>query len=152
VPTIRIETKIQAPIELCFDLARDIDLHVQSMRASGERAVAGVTTGLIGLGDEVTWDAIHFGVRQRLTSRITAFDRPRSFRDSQVRGAFRRFDHDHLFDHESGVTTMRDLFDYTAPMGLLGCVADLLFLERYMRRILMERATVIRDAAERASL
>ena len=148
MPTIQIQTKIRAPIELCFDLARDIDLHVASMKSSGERAVAGVTSGLISLGEEVTWEAVHFGVSQRLTSRITAFDRPRNFRDSQVRGAFRRFDHDHLFEQHSGVTTMTDIFDYTAPMGLIGRLADTLFLQRYMSRILTERAGVIRDTAE----
>lgn len=60
----------------------------------------------------MTWEATHFGVRQRLTSHITAFDRPRHFRDSMVAGAFRRFDHDHWFDADGrGGTVMRDAFD-----------------------------------------
>jgi ligand-binding SRPBCC domain-containing protein len=138
-------------MEVCFDLARSIDLHVQSMRASRECAVGGVTSGPIGLGEEVTWEAVHFGVRQRLTSRITAFDRPRSFRDSQARGAFRRFDHDHRFAHDGERTTMTDVFDYTAPLGLFGRLADILFLKRYMRRLLEERASAIPKAAESAA-
>jgi ligand-binding SRPBCC domain-containing protein len=66
-------------------MARDIGLHVHSMADSQERAIAGVTSGCIGLGQEVTWEARHFGIRQRLTSRITQFDRPRHFRDTMVR-------------------------------------------------------------------
>ena len=97
MPLIRLETLIHAPIERCFDLSRDIDLHMRSTEETQEIAVAGVTTGLIGLGEEVTWEATRFGVRQKLTTRITAFSRPGHFRDSQVRGAFRRFDHDHYF-------------------------------------------------------
>lgn len=151
MPVIRVETKIQAPIELCFDLARDIDLHTESMGVSGERAVAGVTGGRIGPNQEVTWEAKHFGVRQRLTSRITQFDPPHMFRDSQVRGAFRRFDHDHVFERGDGATTMIDVFDYTSPFGWLGSVVDALFLKRYMRRILTERAAAIREAAETAA-
>ncbi|MEO8098106.1 MAG: SRPBCC family protein [Acidobacteriota bacterium] len=148
MPLIRIETPIRASMEVCFDLARNIDLHVESMKDTGERAVAGVTSGAINLGEEVTWEATHFGVRQRLTSRITAFDRPHRFRDSQVRGAFRRFDHDHIFESTGAVTIMIDLFDYQAPFGLFGRLADALFLERYMQRLLRTRAAVIQAAAE----
>jgi len=148
MPVIRLTTPISAPIEVCFDLARSIDLHLDSMKASGERAVSGVTQGLIGLNEEVTWEALHFGIRQRLTSRITSFERPHRFQDSMVRGAFRRFHHDHLFAHAAGVTTMTDLFDYESPWGLLGRVANALFLDRYLRRILTDRAAVIRAAAE----
>lgn len=98
VARIELTTCVAASPERCFDLARSVDLHTRSTSATGERAVGGVTTGLLGLGQEVTWRARHFGVRQELTSRITAYDRPRHFRDSMVRGAFRRFDHDHFFE------------------------------------------------------
>lgn len=148
MPLITIVTRIHAPIELCFDLARNIEIHVRSTKETDERPIAGVMTGCIGPGQEVTWEATHFRVRQRLTSRITAFHRPHSFRDSQVRGIFRRFDHDHLFSTEMGVTVMTDVFDYDAPLGLLGKLVDVLFLERYMRKLLQKRASVIKAAAE----
>ncbi|MEP7352330.1 MAG: SRPBCC family protein [Acidobacteriota bacterium] len=148
MPQVRVTTQIRAPIEVCFDLARSVDLHIASMSQTGERAVAGVTKGLIGLNEEVTWKATHFGIRQHLTSRITLFQRPTLFRDSMVRGAFKRFDHDHLFTSIQGITTMTDVFDYTSPLGVFGRLADVLFLERYMRRLLTVRAEVIRTAAE----
>lgn len=141
-------TPIRAPIERCFDLARSIDLHVVSQSRARERAVAGKTSGLIGPGEEVTWEARHLGVRQRLTSRIVAFDRPRHFRDSMVRGAFARFDHDHEFEARGEVTVMTDVFDFTSPLGPLGRLADWLLLDRYMRDLIAERAEVIRQAAE----
>jgi len=147
MPVIRLSTPIRAPIEVCFDLARSIDLHLESMKASRERAVSGVTHGLIGMNDEVTWEAVHFGIRQRLTSRITAFDRPHHFQDSMVRGAFKRFHDDHLFENAGGTTTMIDVFDYESPLGLLGRIGNVLFLDRYLRRILTDRAAVIRAAA-----
>jgi ligand-binding SRPBCC domain-containing protein len=149
VPLITLLTHIHAPCELCFDLARSIDLHAQSLSNTAERAVAGITHGLIGPDQEVTWEATHFFIRQRLTSRIAAFDRPRHFRDSQVRGAFRRFDHDHFFESTPAGTTMKDVFDYTAPFRLLGRFADLLFLERYMRNLIALRARAIKIEAER---
>jgi ligand-binding SRPBCC domain-containing protein len=146
--TIRVVTDVAAPVDVCFDLARSIDLHVVTTGDSGERAIAGVTHGLIGMGEEVTWSAKHFGVRQRLTSRITAFDRPRRFRDSLVRGAFARFDHDHIFEPTETGTRMIDVFDYNAPLGPLGRLAEALFLDRYMRRLLAVRGAGVKQAAE----
>jgi ligand-binding SRPBCC domain-containing protein len=151
MPIIELFTFINAPAEMCFDLARDIDLHIASTQGTDEKAVLGVTSGLISLGEEVTWEATHFGFRQRLTSRITSFDRPRHFRDSQVSGAFRRFDHDHFFTVNSGGTVMRDVFDYESPLGLLGRCADRWFLRSYMSRLLKKRAHVIKAAAETGS-
>jgi ligand-binding SRPBCC domain-containing protein len=149
MPVIRLATVIKSPIERCFDLARDIDLHMRSTAQTREIAIAGVTRGLIGLGEEVTWEARHFGVRQRLTARITAFSPPFHFRDSQVHGAFRRFDHDHYFEvANNGATLMRDVFDYTSPLGWLGVMADKLFLKSYMTAFLVKRNLLIRQVAE----
>jgi len=149
MPVIEIATRIAAPLEICFDLARDIDLHIRSTEGTREQAVAGVVTGLISMDQEVTWEATHFMIRWRLTSRITAFDRPRHFRDSQVSGPFRCFDHDHIFSVEGGgYTVMRDVFDYNSPCGLLGRCADRLFLRAHLASFLGKRADVIRRTAE----
>ena len=145
--TVTVHTLIRAPIEICFDAARDLDLHVRSMSHTGERAVAGRTSGLIELGEEVTWRARHFGVVQHFTSKITAFDRPRYFQDSMQRGAFRSFVHDHFFVEEHGQTRMTDLLVFEAPLGILGRLAETLFLRRYLEKLLADRARVIRNAA-----
>lgn len=149
MPVLRLTTTIHAPVRRCFDLARSVDLHVRSTAATGERIVAGVERGMMGPGDQVTWSARHFGVWQELTSRITAFDPPRHFRDSMVRGAFARFDHDHLFDAVADDRTdMHDIFDFTSPLGPLGRLADALVLTRYLRRFLGERNRVLKQVAE----
>lgn len=148
MPRIVLETRIAAPIERCFDLARSIDLHVATQTRHGEVAIAGVTSGLIGLGQEVTWRARHFLVTQTLSTRIVAFDRPRHFRDSMLRGAFRRFDHDHDFAAVEGGTVMKDTFDFASPLGPLGWIADRVALEGYMTRFLAERAAILKRVAE----
>lgn len=149
MPRIELHTVVRAPIEIVFDLSRSVDLHQLSQSRHGERAVDGRTSGLIGLGESVTWEAVHFGVRQRLTSRIEAMERPRHFRDSMVRGAFQRFDHDHHFEALNLLETrMTDVFDYTSPWGLLGRMADALFLAGYMSSLLGERNRMIREVAE----
>lgn len=146
--TITIETWIAAPIERCFDAARDLDLHARGLAHTGERAVAGRTSGLIGDGEEVTWRARHFGVTQHFTSRITAFDRPRYFQDSMQRGAFRTFVHDHRFVHENGRTRMTDVLAFSAPLGILSRIAETLVLRGYLEHLLKARAITIKVAAE----
>jgi len=148
MPKLKIVTEIAAPVERVFDLARSIDVHQQSQTRHRERAVAGRTSGLIETGETVTWEAVHFGIRQRLTSRIDAMTPPVYFRDSMVAGAFRSFVHDHHFEEIPGGTKMTDVLDYVAPLGVLGRWADWLFLESSMRRLLEERNAVIKDMAE----
>jgi ligand-binding SRPBCC domain-containing protein len=149
VARIELSTCIAAPPERCFDLARSVDLHVRSTAATRERAVAGTTSGLLALGNEVTWRARHLGVWQSLTGRISAYDRPRYFQDTMVRGAFRRLRHEHFFEPaEGGGTIMRDVFEYAAPFGLLGRLVERLFLTAYMRRFLEARNRELKVVAE----
>ncbi|MEQ1858654.1 MAG: SRPBCC family protein [Chthoniobacteraceae bacterium] len=148
MPVIELVTSIAAPIERVFDLARSVDLHTDSASSTGERAVAGITSGLIGLNQEVTWLARHFGVWQSLTVRVTAFDRPTHFADAMLRGAFCRMEHRHYFEQADNATIMRDVFNFQSPLGLLGRIADSLILTRYMRVFLVERNRVIKATAE----
>jgi ligand-binding SRPBCC domain-containing protein len=148
VPVIELTTEVLAPIERTFDLARSVDLHMASTEHTGERAIAGVTSGLMALGDEVTWRAKHLGIWQQFSSRITALERPNHFRDSMVHGIFRRFDHDHFFDQRGRITVMRDVLDFQSPLGILGRMADGLFLVRYLRSFLRTRDNMIKSVAE----
>ena len=145
---IELSLHIAAPPGRCFDLARSVEAHTDSTRATGERAVAGKTHGLLALGDQVTWRAKHLGVWQELTSELTAYDRPTHFRDSLVRGAFARFDHDHFFVPSGGGTLVREVFDYRAPLGPLGWIVEHLFLTGYMRRFLTTRLFALKSMAE----
>lgn len=151
MPNIHLETFIKAPRELCFDLSRNVDVHMASTSGSNERAIAGVTHGMMSLDDTVTWEAIHFGIRQRLTSRITAFERPRIFIDEMQRGAFKRWHHTHLFESREGGTLMIDEVDYASPLGTLGALVDAIFLKNYMTRFLLKHNDYIRQLAEAQS-
>jgi ligand-binding SRPBCC domain-containing protein len=145
---IQLTTAIAAPIVRCFDLSRSVDLHMASTDWTGERAIAGVTAGLIGLGQEVTWSGRHFGFRITHTSRITALESPNYFQDAMVQGIFRRFCHDHYFKIKQGKTLMEDVMEFEAPLGLLGRVAETLLLEGHMRRLLQRRNRCIQQTAE----
>ena len=148
MPVIEIITVIKAPVEICFDLSRNIDLHILSTQKTNERAIAGRMTGLVEEGDTVTWQATHLGIRQKLTTRINEVKPYAYFTDQQVSGAFKRFFHEHIFEEKQGNTVMTDRFDYTSPLGFLGKLADFLFLKKYMLGFLLERNALIKDYAE----
>ena len=148
MPIIEITTLVNAPVERVFDLARSIELHTASTSGTQEQAIAGVTSGLINAGDEVTWRARHFGVWQKLTVKITGFHRTTHFRDVIVRGAFKSMAHDHYFEPDAQGTRLRDVFDFESPFGIFGRIADRLFLKRYMQSFVVERNQMLKAIAE----
>lgn len=150
MPEINIETLISAPAEKCFDLMRDVRLHTQTTLQTNEKAVAGVMDGMIGLGQTVTFEGPHFGVRQRLTVKVTEFDRPRLFVDEMIEGTFRSFKHIHEFSAQDGLTLMKDTVIWQSPFGILGKIVDKLLLERHLRNLVTNRNKKLKDIAERS--
>jgi len=148
MPLIEHREFISAPIEVCFDLARDVDVHTQTAKHTEERVVDGVLTGLMEAGDTVTWEAVHLGKKQKLTAKITVMNRPYRFEDIMVKGAFHSFKHIHEFIKQENGTVMIDYFQYKSPFGLLGVIADKLFLEKYMKEFIVKRAQVLKQIAE----
>jgi ligand-binding SRPBCC domain-containing protein len=149
MPRIELKTHINCnDIARVFDLCRSIDLHIASMKHTHERAIDGITTGLIGLGETVTWRAKHFGFYQTLTSKITDVKRPTFFADEQEKGIFHSFRHEHYISQENNQVIIKDIFDYTSPLGWLGKLADFLFLKRYMTNLLEERNRMLKYYAE----
>lgn len=146
---IHLETHIAAPPDRCFLLSLSIDLHKASTAQTSERAIDGVTSGIIGPNKTVTFQARHFGLMLTHETLISAYDRPHHFRDIMLRGMFRAFEHDHYFDPQpDGTTLMRDDLRFTAPLGPLGRIAEALVLRRYLTRFLQQRNDLIKAMAE----
>lgn len=148
MPILKLNTVINADIQIVFDLSRSIDLHKISTEHTNEKAIAGKTSGLIELGEQVTWRAKHFGVYQNLTSKITNYKFPHYFTDEMVSGAFTSFKHEHHFECLNNQTVMTDYFEYISPFGILGKLADFLFLKTYMINLLDKRNQTIKAFAE----
>lgn len=148
MPEICITTIINAPIQRCFDLARSIDLHQQTSAHTDERAIAGITCGLIGKGETVTWRAKHFGIVQTLTSVISEMESPYLFEDRMLKGAFKSIRHMHRFEFVNGQTIMRDEFVFESPGGFVGRLFNWIVLTNYMTKFLSERNQMIKIVAE----
>ena len=145
---IILHTEIHAPIEKCFDLSLSVDIHQLSTAHTNEKAIAGRTSGICELNDEITWQAKHFGVTQKLRVKIIQMNRPHSFEDRMLKGAFKSMHHIHNFEYKNGITVMHDVFNYEVPFGFIGKLFDRLILKKYMTGFLLKRNAFIKETAE----
>lgn len=152
MPIIELTTVIRGDIEDCFDLSRSIDFHIITTSRTNEKAISGRTHGLIELGETVEWQATHFGIRQKLTSKITKFERPFHFRDEQLKGAFKHLVHDHYFEKANNDVVMKDVFNFQSPLGLPGKLFDKFILTDYLTKFLIERNNLIKKYIETSNL
>ena len=146
--TINLTTKIKASKQTVFDASRNISVHMQSASKTNEKAIAGVTSGLINLNETVTWRGKHFGFYITHKSRIPVMDFYDYFVDEMERGKFKSFRHEHIFEEENGITTMKDILQYETPFGIFGELFDILFLEKHLTNFLLERNKVLKEVSE----
>ncbi len=144
----KIQTFIQSKPEVVFDLSRSIDLHLVSTAKTNEKAIAGVTAGLINLHETVTWEANHLFKKRYFTSKITAFNFPFSFTDEMQKGDLKSFSHQHIFEEKDSGTLMTDIIHLEAPYGFIGKFVLWIFLQHYFKKLLIERNRVIAHYAE----
>jgi ligand-binding SRPBCC domain-containing protein len=124
---------------------------MESTTPTRERAIAGVTHGIIGPNQTVTWRGRHFGLMLEHTSLIDRYDPPHYFRDIMVKGHFRSFEHEHYFEPtKDGGTTMRDRLHFAAQLPPLGWFAERFILRSYLTRFLQERNAAIKRIAASA--
>jgi ligand-binding SRPBCC domain-containing protein len=146
--TIELQVEIKATRDVCFDLSRSIDIHQLSTRQTKEKAIGGVTSGLIEEGEWVKWEAIHFMIKQTMTVQIKEMKPFRFFTDEMIQGPFKSMKHQHLYEANYGKTLMTDKFQYEVPFGLIGKIFDKLILKPYLTRFLKHRNEVIKNLAE----
>ncbi|MBF4493004.1 SRPBCC family protein [Flavobacterium sp. MR2016-29] len=147
--TINLITKINAPKQIVFDASRNIDIHQQSASPTNEKAIAGVTSGLINLNETVTWRGKHFGFYLTHKSRITAMNFYDYFVDEMEQGKFKSFKHEHFFEEENGITIMKDKMQYETPFGIFGKLFDVLFLKKHLTNFLLERNKILKQSSEK---
>lgn len=148
MPILQITTIIKAPIQRVFDLSRSIDLHKISTASTNEEAVAGIATGLINLNETVTWQAVHLFKKRTMMVKITEIQPPTFFKDEMLEGDFKSFKHQHYFKTIAEGTEMMDILEFKSPFGLLGKLADAVFMKKYLRHFLLIRNTTIKQFAE----
>ena len=145
---IKLSTTIHAPMENVFNLSRSIDFHLKSASKTNEKVIAGRSSGLIELGETVTWKGKHFGLHLTHKSLISHFDYPNSFTDEMVEGNFKKFKHIHKFDSNGKSTIMKDYLEYSLPLGRLGEFIDHTLIKKHLTNFLTIRNNSIKKKAE----
>ncbi|KFC20708.1 SRPBCC family protein [Chryseobacterium sp. FH1] len=148
MPKIYLEALINADIQKVFDLSRNIDFHQESTAITNEKAIAGKMSGLIELGETVTWRAKHLGFYQTLTTKITQMESPIMFTDVMVKGVFKSMKHQHIFKQKDDETLMTDIFEFESPFEILGKIFNQIILTNYLKGFLLERNRMIKEFAE----
>lgn len=146
--TIHLTTIIKSDIHKVFDLSRDIDLHQKSTSKTNEKAIEGRTSGMIELNETVTWKAKHLGFYQTHTSKIVEMKKPYQFTDVMLKGRFKSFKHQHIFRDDGKNTIMTDILEFESPFGIIGKLFNYFFLKNYMKKFLLKRNEMIKNAAE----
>jgi len=123
--------------------------HTKTTEWTDEKVVNNSGNDLVELGDEVTFEATHFGVRQKLAARIVQFDRPNSFTDEMLKGAFQSLRHTHQFESTAeGATKMTDTLTFASPLGPIGYLFDLVCLRPYMTSFIRKRNDALKQLVE----
>jgi len=149
---IKLKTVIKADAKTCFDVARSIDVHQESLKSFEEIAVGGKVSGLMELGEWVNWEVKRFSFVQHLKFKITEFDSPHYFVDEMLNGGLKFFKHEHLFSEKNGETVMVDIFSYAARYMFIGQIFNFLFLKRYLKNRLIRRNLFVKEKAEKLAL
>ena len=148
MPHIHLTLFIVAPVDRVFNLSRSINLHQISTIDTNEKVIGGVLNGLININETVTWQAKHLFKTRQFTSKITAMQSPDFFIDEMLKGDFKSFHHEHHFKAVENGSIMIDLINFESPYGVIGKIANRLFLKSYIEKLLIKRNTVIKDYAE----
>ncbi len=146
--TLRLITKINASKKVVFDLSRNIDVHQTSASKTNEKAIAGVTSGLINFNETVTWRGKHFGFYLTHKSRITAMNLYDYFVDEMEEGTFKFFKHEHSFIEKEDKTVMIDNLHYETPFGIIGKLLDTFLLKKHLLNFIIDRNKILKELSE----
>ncbi|KJD31364.1 hypothetical protein PK35_14730 [Tamlana nanhaiensis] len=148
MPLIEVKTEIDAEIETCFDLARDVTFYQNTLQKPTEIAISGKVAGLVEKGDATIWETRHLNLHQHLTLKVTEFSQPFLFVDEMVKGHFKTYKHEHIFKKIKNKTLMIDKFYFESPYGVFGKLFDYLFLKKHIKKLIVFRNEALKDKAE----
>ena len=148
MPTIHLTTFIAAPIDRVFDLSRSIFVHKQSMIKFNETVASGITTGLLSVGEVVTWKSKHLYKTRFFKLKVLDMNPPTSFTEVQIKGDFKSYKHEHFFKPVRNGTLVIDLFHFEIRYGKAGVLFNKVYLTNYIRTVLEHRNKFLKEYAE----
>jgi ligand-binding SRPBCC domain-containing protein len=154
---------VHAPIERCWALSTRVELVRKTL---GMKLVGGITSGNITANSRVVWRGWKFGLPTQHHTLITKFEPPHAhyirfdgheitkeafFQDSQERGRFAFFAHDHRLREEMDGGPITELYDevrFSLPFGVVGRFIAGRIMEPHIRKLARQRFAMIKRLAE----
>lgn len=143
--TIKDSVHINAPIERVFLLSTSVELVRQTLAM---RPTGGRVTGFVVEGDTVEWRGWKFGLPTRHVSVISGYEAPVFFQDTQLRGRFAHFQHDHHLQWIDGQTLAYDKVRFSLPFGPLGKLVAKTVMVPHIAGLLAARFQLLKRIAE----
>lgn len=170
--TVHDFAEIHAPLERLWALSTRVELVRDTL---GMKLVGGVMSGHVQDGSRVVWRGWKFGLPTEHHTLITGYATPHPateavgsqpelhadalgqpvawFQDSQERGRFASFHHDHWMRESLGAngeprTVLEDEVHFSLPFGLFGRLANRWILQPYVRRLVKRRFASLKASAE----
>ncbi len=163
---------VNAPLERLWALSTRVELVRETL---GMDIAGGVTQGYVQAGSRVFWKGWKFGLPTQHHTLITGYAAPHGaeaepwrgpelhaetlgqpvawFQDSQEKGRFASFHHDHWLRERmepdgSVVTVLEDEVHFALPFGILGRLASRWMMVPYVRRLVKQRFARLKALAE----
>ncbi len=140
---LRQETRIPAPLEEVFAFFSAAENLGAITPPSMRFTVASPPPIAMHAGREIDYGLRLGPLALRWRSRIEVWEPGRRFVDSQVRGPYRSWWHEHRFERDGSGTRMQDEIWYAPPLGPLGAIAQHLVIARQLRAIFDYRSRAI---------
>jgi ligand-binding SRPBCC domain-containing protein len=95
---------------------------------------------VMAVGTRINYQLKLHGIRVRWESEITGWNPPYSFSDDQIKGPYRYWHHEHMFQEKDGGTFVRDKVEYAVPVGVL---INRFFVNPDLRRVFEYRTATL---------
>lgn len=85
------------------------------------------------------------GIKMNWVTEITHISERKFFVDEQRFGPYAMWHHEHHFEERDGGVLMRDVLHYKVPYGIVGTIADALFVDKKVEQIFAFRKKTIEE-------
>ena len=87
-------------------------------------------------------------IKAKWVTEITHVDEPRFFVDEQRFGPYRFWHHQHHFEPQDGGVLMTDILHYKVPYGIIGTIADAIYVDQQIEKIFQFRKKAVAEIFE----
>lgn len=136
--TKRWETELPANVQAVWEFHSSVEALKQLSPPDRHVEVLG-TNFAVAEGEIHKIKSSQFGIPLLWEAKITKATPPTGFEDLQIKGPFKYWHHKHIFQPKGDHTLLIDELEYEPPFGILGTIANTLFIDRDLENMFAYR-------------